>query len=282
MRRVPLRSLTKAIRPPVAEGQAPQSPAQVVQVSSPLQAPSPQAAGQAPQSAAQSSQVSPPLQVPSPQDVGHAPQSAVQVAHVSSPLHAPSPQYLQGPQSFGHVAHVSFAAQTPFPQPPWPLVSSAAAAWEGVAPPHPVRTARRATSARIADTGAGQRAARSRISHRVIASPCQGVESRRLRPLGFSPPSGCDVQDEAAQIETMQAHTPTLIVLQRSGGCVAPAPAGHGHRARILPRSGGLPSARSCAAFRAARPARGGRGGPWAERTPHERRGRGAAVGGRA
>jgi hypothetical protein len=127
---------------------------QEVQASSPLQSPSPQAVGQAPQSASQSSQVSPPLQLPSPQDVGQVPQSAVQVAHVSSPLHAPSLQNLQGPQSFGHVAHVSFPEQTPFPQPPPRWVSSAAAAAEGVAPPHPVRTARSATIARTVDTAA--------------------------------------------------------------------------------------------------------------------------------
>lgn len=168
MRLVPLRSLTKAIRP-VADEQAPQSPAQVLQVSSPLQLPSPQAVGQAPQSAAQSSQVSTPLQLPSPQTEGQAPQSAAHSAQVSSPLQALSPQDVQGPQSAGHVEHVSCPEQTPFPQ-PRVLRDSSAAVDEGwPAAPHPTRSERRARQTKADVAAARSRTSRRRISHRSMA-----------------------------------------------------------------------------------------------------------------
>jgi hypothetical protein len=68
----------------------------------------PQSAGHAPQSAAQLEQVSAPLQVPSPQTGAQAPQSREQVVQVSVPLHAPSPQTgAQVPQSEGQVVQFS-------------------------------------------------------------------------------------------------------------------------------------------------------------------------------
>jgi len=74
----------------------PQSLEQVLQVSSPLQVPSPHTGGggQTPQSEGQVVQFSSPLQLPSPQTGGggHIPQSEGQVTQVSSPLQLSSPQ----------------------------------------------------------------------------------------------------------------------------------------------------------------------------------------------
>ena len=66
--------------------QVPQSEAQVLHVSPPLQTLSPQTGGHIPQSEAQLEQVSPLLQVLSPQNA-HIPQSSWQLVHVSWPLH---------------------------------------------------------------------------------------------------------------------------------------------------------------------------------------------------
>ena len=62
-----------------------------MQVSAPLHAPSPQVGGQAPQSDAQVVHVSPPLQIASPQPA-QAPQSAGQVEQVSPPEQLSLPQ----------------------------------------------------------------------------------------------------------------------------------------------------------------------------------------------
>ena len=89
-------------------GGAEQSPAQVCQVSVPLQQPSPQAAvGQSP---GQVQFVSLPLHVPSPQ---HGEQSA-QLPQVSPGSQRPSPQ--QGDQSRVHVWQVSRPLRRPSPQ----------------------------------------------------------------------------------------------------------------------------------------------------------------------
>lgn len=98
--------------------QTPQSAPQVVQVSLPLQLPSPQRGAQTPQSSEQVEHVSLPLQVPSPQRgvATHAPQSAAQEEHVSVPLQVASPQRaMQVPQSAAHDEHVSIALQVPSP-----------------------------------------------------------------------------------------------------------------------------------------------------------------------
>ncbi len=97
--------------------QVPQSVGHVVQVSEPLQVPSPQRAAHVPQSVGHVVQVSEPLQVPSPQRGAHAPQSDGQLVQVSDPLHAPSPQRgVQAPQSVGQFVHVSLLLQVPSPQ----------------------------------------------------------------------------------------------------------------------------------------------------------------------
>jgi hypothetical protein len=94
--------------------QAPQSLAQVRQLSDPPQAPSPHAS-HTPQSMVQEAQVSVPPQVPSPHP-GQAPQSLGHEKQLSSdPMHAPSPHPGHGPQSGAHERQSSGGAHEPSP-----------------------------------------------------------------------------------------------------------------------------------------------------------------------
>jgi hypothetical protein len=98
-------------------GQGPQSAGQLVQVSLPLQAPSPQRGGHSVQSRLQVAQVSVPLQAPSPQTAGQGPQSVGQLVQVSPLPQVPSPQVAaQGPQSSRQVMQVSVPLQRASPQ----------------------------------------------------------------------------------------------------------------------------------------------------------------------
>lgn len=115
--------------PPSAQVHGLQSFEQVEQVSRPVQFPSGQASGQVPQSDGQLVQVSVPLQVPSPQ-LMQAPQSCAQVEQVSPPLQTPSPQDGHAPQSSGQLEQVSLPLQLPLPQPGGQVPQSPEQVWQ--------------------------------------------------------------------------------------------------------------------------------------------------------